>query len=336
MSFVNECHTIIRRSNKDMFRFRTSNVLTYDYFDSYSNLVKSTHITDKPLDFTKFYFNLDNSDNIYGTYIDDSLKLVDIKNFETTFTNFDVFTYNSNKFTLLFPYIKKLDDEIHILYYVYSNDSGNICALIHHHKLNGVWTENKIDFINNTVLNNFTVIWIQNSPTVFYLNLVNGYEEVFMSKFNLSTSTWSKPSQITNTRKNKIYLSVLKDSLNFCHIVFCENVDNGYAVKYINGYLMDNKLDINISKYITGSSSCMYPSIMKLKSDIYIMWVNYNRLHTSISNDLGKTWSDHKIDEFSLDEDFTRSLFYSNYKYDLDYNTTSVFTTCDDIGILGF
>ena len=76
---------------------------------------------------------------------------------------------------------------------------------------------------------------------------------------------------------------------------------------------------------------------MKFKSHIYIMWVNYNRLHTSISNDLGKTWSDHKIDESSLEEEFTRSLFYSNYKYDLDYNTTSVFTTFDEhryIGIL--
>ena len=59
-------------------------------------------------------------------------------------------------------------------------------------------------------------------------------------------------------------------------------------------------------------------------------------LDVSISNDLGKTWSEHEIDETSIDEDFCRARFLSNYSGDLSYNLTSIFTVNDDITIIGF
>ena len=104
----------------------------------------------------------------------------------------------------------------------------------------------------------------------------------------------------------------------------------------MNGYLNENKLDIGRSIYVSGPSTCIYPSLVKQKSTIYLMWVNYNKLYTSISNDLGKTWSEHEIDDTSIDEDFCRSNFLSNYSGDLSYNLTSIFTVNDDIAIIGF
>lgn len=336
MSFINNYSTIIRRSNKDMFYFHLKENLVYDYFDNYGNLVSSTPITKSPIDFTSSYFTLGKDDSIYGIYKDNSLKMFEIKKNNTAFLEKEILTYNHKKFNILFPYINNCNDDIHILYYLCNNNSTNTCALFHHYNHNGIWTENKIDFINHMVLDNFVVLWVQDSPIIFYLNLINGYEEVFLSRFNYSTLTWCSPIQITNSKKNKIYLSVLKDNLNFYHLTFCEKSDNGYAVKYVNGFLMENKLDINVSKYITGPSTCMYPSLMKNKSNLYLMWVNYGKLNTSVSDDLGKTWGDHEVDDFSIEEEFTRAKFISNYEDDLSYNVSSVFTTCDDVGILGF
>ena len=124
--------------------------------------------------------------------------------------------------------------------------------------------------------------------------------------------------------------------MNFYHLTFCENIDNGYAVKYMTGYLNENKFDINTSNYISGPSTCMYPNLVKHNSSLYLMWVNYNKLYTSFSNNLGKTWSEHEIDDYSLDEDFCISKFISNYNDDSAYNVTSVFTTNKDINIIGF
>ena len=122
--------------------------------------------------------------------------------------------------------------------------------------------------------------------------------------------------------------------MNFYHLTFCESIDNGYSVKYMNGYLNENKLDISTSIYVSGPSTCIYPSIVKQNSTIYLMWVNSNKLYTSISNDLGKTWSEHQIDETSIDERFCISKFLSNYPDDFSYNLTSVFTIDDDITII--
>lgn len=337
MSFINSCSTIVRRSNKEMFYIHYDNGIVFDYFNDNGEFVSSKKIkNNRFIDFTNAYFTLDKYDNVYGIYNNNGLKMVDVKKGSSTINEIPILNYDVNKFSILFPYIHTINDSIHIIYHVYSNSSSNSSALLHHYRHNGVWMENKIDFVNQVISDNFVVVWVSDSPIVFYFNLVNGYEELFFSRFNSNTVSWSNPIQITNSKKNKLYLSVLKDNMNFYHITFCENGGNGYAVKYLNGYLNENSLYIDTSVYITGPSTCMYPSLIKEKSKLYIMWVNYGKLHTSFSTDIGKEWSDHDIDDSSIEDDFVRANFFSNYITDSDYNVSSVFTTNDYIGILGF
>lgn len=337
MSFINNCSTIIRRSNKEMFYIHYDNGILFNYYNNNGEFVESTKLkNNRFVDFTNAYFTLDKYDNVYGIYNGNGLKMVDIPKYSNKINERPILNYDVDKFNILFPYIHTIDDSIHIIYHVFNNNSPNSSALLHHYRHNGVWTESKIDFVNQIIADNFAVIWVSDSPVIFYFNLVNGYEELFFSRFNSSTVTWSSPVQITNSKKNKLYLSVLKDNMNFYHITFCENGGNGYAVKYINGYLSENSMDIDTSTYVTGPSTCMYPSFIKEKSKLYIMWVNYGKLHTSFSNNLGKEWSEHNIDDSSIEDDFVRANFYSNYSSDSVYNVSSVFSTRDDVGILGF
>lgn len=337
MSFLNKCSTIIRRSSKDLFFINLDKEISYNYYDHNNNYVFAKTLLDDPnINFSNCYFTLNNLDEIYGVYVKDSLKILTASSNSNTFIEKEVLSYDFNRFGIDFPYINIVGDNIHIFYYVYNLNSNNTCALFHHVKQDGVWTENKIDFINHIVLDNYKVIWIQNNPIVFYFNLVDGFEEVFLCKFNISTLTWSNPIQITNSKKNKVYLNILKDSMNFYHLTFCENINGSYSIRYLNGYLNDNSFQVNIDNYIEDPSTHMYPSLMKKDSKLYLMWVNFGRLYTSISEDLGKTWSSPNIDEFSLEEDFIRANFFSNYKEDSGYNVNAVFTTIDDIGIIGF
>lgn len=337
MSFINKYSTIIRLSNKEILNIYNDNNLKFEYFDRNKNLLYSNTISNSSnLDFTNSYFNLSQDDNIYGIYKNNSLNLIEVKNKGSEIIKKEILTYNYKKFDVVFPYIKILNNDIHILYYVYNNNSSNTCALFHHYNKNKIWIENKIDFINHIVLDSFKVLWINNSPIVFYFKLINGYEEVFSSRFNNSTLSWSNPIQITNSGRNKLYLSVLKDSMNFYHLTFSEKIDNGYSVKYINGYLNEYKLDINISSYISKPSTCRFPNLIKYKSNLYLVWVDHEKLYSCSSSDFGKTWSNPIIDNFSLDEDFTRANFISNYKDDLNYNVTNVFTISNKIDIIGF
>ena len=337
MSFINECYTIIRRTTKDMFYISLNNDgLYYNYYDTNNNLIhRDKLISDIDINFTKYSFSIDKDDNIYCIYCDKFLQILECKNNSKIFTQKESISYNFKKFGLVFPYVKYINDNVHIFYYVFNNSSTNTCALFHHYKHKDSWTENKIDFINHLVLDSFTVIFNESVPTIFYLKLINGCEEIFASRFNSSTFCWSEPIQITNSGKNKIYLDVIGDNMNFYHICFCEYIKNGYVVKYISGYLNENKFNIYTSSYLSEPSTCMYPSLVKVDETIFISWVEFNKLFTSTSNNLGKIWSQYTIDELSTEDDFVRCAFYSNYDKDLKYNVNHVFSTLNDVGILG-
>lgn len=337
MSFENKCSTIIRRASKDIFFIKLDGEISYMYYDENNNLKFSkTIISDNSLDFSNSYFTLNDLDEIYGIYCNDSLKMVFAPRNSSSFLEKDILNYDNTKFEVSFPYFNIIDNNIHIFYYVYNLKSNNTCALFHHFKHNDIWTENKIDFINHIILDKYSIIWNQDIPIIFYFNLINGYEELFFSKFNMNTLTWTTPIQVTNSQKNKLYLNIIKDSLNFYHIVFCEKVNDAYCVKYINGYLNDNMFEIDTFSYLSESSTCMYPSLLKNNNILSIMWVDFGRLYYRTSNNLGKSWSEVFIDELSTEEYFIRSNFFSNCDKDKMFNVNSVFTTMDDVGLLGF
>ena len=123
--------------------------------------------------------------------------------------------------------------------------------------------------------------------------------------------------------------------MNLYHLCFCEYVKNGYVVKHISGYLNENKFNIDTSSYLGEPSTCMYPSIVKVDNTIFISWVNFNKLFTSSSKNSGQSWSQPVVDEYSTEDEFIRSSFYSNYEEDLKYNISHVFSTLNDVGILG-
>ena len=337
MSFVNEHYAIIRRSNKEMFyMYLKEDGLYYNYYDVEGNIVNIYKlIDDNTLDFTKYSFSLDQDNNIYCIYCNNTLKVLECKDKSSTFREVESITYNYKKFGLVFPYIKFSEDNPHIFYYVFNNSSINTCAIFHHYKHNDYWIENKIDFVNHIALDDFTVLFNRAVPTIFYFNLVNGCEEIFSSRFNFGTFTWSDPVQITNTGNNKLYLNAIRDSINFYHLCYCENEGNGYIVKYINGYLNENSFNLKNLSSLSSPSTCMFPSLIKADNTLVVSWVDLNKLYTSTSKNGGASWSNPVIDESSAEDNFTRCTFLSNYKDDLKYNVSNVFSTIDDVGILG-
>ena len=165
--------------------------------------------------------------------------------------------------------------------------------------------------------------------------LKTSYNNIFTKKIYILLLLIFVDTQVTNSGYNKLYLSAIRDNINFYHICFCEYENNGYIVKYINGYLSENKFNLKTSSYLSEPSTCMYPELIKNNSKLLLSWVNYNKLFTCTSTNDGLTWSKPNIDEYSLEDNFIRSTFYSNYKDDLEYNISHVFSTLNDVGILG-
>lgn len=335
MSFLNECYCVLRKSNKDMIVVHDYSGINYSLFVNSDTSTFCKKLTSFPIDFTNYYFYINSNDDIYGIFNDTKINIVKFNTLTNEFNTLTTIEYDYKNFSLNFPYIYILDNDIHIIYYL-TNKSYPTTVLFHHYRHNNKWIENKIDFINTPILDNFTVFFNNDTPTIFYLKDINGVTQILSSVFNISTCTWSTPIQITNSVSNKVYLSIVKDYLNFYHVAFSESHKNGYCVTYINGYLNSDSFKTTLYKSLNKPSDSSFTTLIKHEDTLRIMWVENKILYTSTSCDLGNYWSDYVEDEFSMSNKFIRSYFKSNYRYDLDYNCSSIFIAKDDISILGF
>lgn len=339
MTFINNASNLLRRSNKDIFYIFNNEGLYYNYYDQNNRLTKQNIlISNNVLDYTQFYFTIDNFDKIYGIITDNSIKIVECENASDIFLLKENFSFDYEKFCVCFPYIKYINNTTHMFYYVYSPKFTN-CAIIFHQYRDkeGKWIENQIDMINFNMLNKFHIVFNDDIPTMFYLNLVDGFEEIFYSTFNFENLKWSTAKQLTNTKNNKLYLNILKDTdNNLYHIIFCENIQNQYCIKYMNYIIKNQTLIENTSCFLNEPSLYTFPCLILENSILYAMWVSFEKLYTSFSKDLGKTWSKAICDETSISEIFLRTHVNSNTQDDLIYNDIDLFTTINNLSILGF
>lgn len=63
---------------------------------------------------------------------------------------------------------------------------------------------------------------------------INKCSEIFLSTFNLADKKWTEAIPITMTKREKVYLSILKTTNKQYHITFAENNNNKYYCMYFN------------------------------------------------------------------------------------------------------
>lgn len=323
MPFINKTSILVESSiNKGLTLFELSKNIVSTNIDSDLNNIDSRILFNGEYSFIDIWLDIDDKDNIYGILNDKKGKL---QNLIITSDNVDLNTiikYDYKNFYIKFTYIKKVNSENHIFYYSIDKKYPYCAYIIHLYKSPNICKKTRIDFINYSILTNFVITYNNNVPTIFYFKLVNHHEELFSSTFNENLYTWSSPEQITNSKKDKIYLSAIIDNENNYHIVFAENNKNRYYCKYIQGNFINNNFTISSEKYISKNSMCVFPNLISTCSKIYIQWIEYFDLYTSESLDSGKSWSKPKLNYSASDLPFQRYEFRSNNNI---YNTSTIY-----------
>lgn len=333
MSFFTNSKIIIRDSNKFLHIFNIDDGIIYNEIDNNLNTLSSQNIISKNCSFVDIWLDINNDDSIYGLINKKNGKIIEICLKNSTINESTLFKYDFNTFSIKFPFIKKVKDKTHILYFSINNNNPYCCSLMHLYYDKDKFIKNTIDCISYNILTNFIVIFINNSPIIFYFKIINDYEQLFVSKFNIETLTWLAPIQITNSKKGKIYLSIIKNNSNYFHIIFSENNSGKYFCKYLNLYIDNNEFKIIKSLYIRKESMCVFPILIQNKSILYAQWIEYHNIFTCISYDFGKTWGDPFSKKLALTSPILIYQFKSNYYKDKSYNLSSLFGFNNDFEI---
>ncbi|WP_432665359.1 hypothetical protein R9X47_03660 [Wukongibacter baidiensis] len=336
MAFINALHSIIKKSNRDILNFYSSN---NNLFIREFN-IKSGWKTPKKLlnDVDEYLFNIkiDNSNKVYGIaspeggdvlyFYSDKDDLIKEKK---------LFSYNSEKYSLMYPYIMKIDSTLCIIYFFQDMLSSDSWTLFSHYFDGKVWYEFVIDSISaHPFVPPFVVTFSAKKPTVFYLK----NEEIFSSTFNADDKTWALPIQLTNTSNKKMYLSVLQDNTNTFHLSWSEFIADSLTIRYFSGSFKKDSFSGSKITNLSEPSNTSYPSIIKTSNKLWIMWVQLDKLYSRYSIDNGNSWSDAFIDPKSCKHDFIRYKFFSNCDHDLKHlNVDWVFGTFNPrISFIGF
>ena len=88
----------------------------------------------------------------------------------------------------------------------------------------------------------------------------------------------------------------------------------------------NDSLKINQESTISKNVMCLFPSIIKENSTLYIQWVEYFNLYSCKSSDLGISWSRPTMDINISNQPFIR------YQYISD-NITSIFAPKDNLSL---
>ncbi|MDK2564050.1 hypothetical protein QOZ84_10855 [Romboutsia sedimentorum] len=326
MSFFNKTYIFIRKLDE------TINILNFDKsiicntMDSNFNNLYSINIIDGDYSFVDVWFEIDSSDNIYGILNNKKGKLLYINIKDKNIEENTLLKYDYKNFFIKFPFIKIISNETHAIYYSMNKNNSNLTTIVHIYMHDNICIKNSIDLINYNILTNFIVTWDNNIPTIFYFKVINGFEELFFCTYDLNEFKWLNPIQMTNSQKNKIYLSVINNDENFYHIVFSENNDGKYYCAYLNAYIRCDNFKVYNHIYISSNIMCLFPNLIEYNSILYAQWVEYFNLYTCKSIDNGKTWTQPIASRHLSISPALIYQFKSNFKDDRIYNLSSLFT----------
>lgn len=326
MHFFSGTYIFIRKSDRTMSVFSLGKDIIYNNMDYNLNILYSKDVINGYYYFSDLWLEIDSNDTIYGVINNKRGKLININIKDQIIEEETILKYDYENYFIKFPFVKNNLKENHLIYYSISEHTPNCATLVHIYRNNDSYKKNFIDYIDYNILTNFVITWDNNIPTIFYFKLVNKHEELFVSSFNLNSLNWSSPIQITDSRKTKIYLSVLKSDDNLYHIGFSENNNEKYNFKYLTLYIKNNNFKIYNASYISSNIMCLFPCLIKHGSTLYAQWIEYYNLYTCKSNDFGQTWSKPVSYSYLYSSPALIYQFKSNFDSDSKYTLSSLFT----------
>ena len=335
MSFIKQSSILIRNSLNDLYTVSVENGISINYVNSNFEIKKNKKILSDISSLSTIYFDIASNNDIYGLFTEKNKFLNYLHINSSTIYKTLILKYDTNKYKIKFPFIKHLDDKVHIIYYEINKKKSHFSTLVHYYKKNNIWVKSNIDFLNYTLLNNFEVIINESNLKIYYFKLIDRYEELFVATYSFDKEKWDTPIQITFSKKTKVYLSVLIDSKNIYHIVYSEKNQNQFYCKYINLFFENKIPHIQSNIFLSTKIPSLFPNLIKYNDILYCQWMEYNHLYSTCSLNNGESWTDIKLFNEIYNYSFTQFIFKSNANKDELLNAPKFYSYTNSLKLLG-
>lgn len=205
--------------------------------------------------------------------------------------------------------IVTVDKTRHIFYYMRSVQDSERLNIYHHYLKDRKWHTNIIkDIYLSEIIKPIEVIKHNNDLIIGYYDLGRFSEDIFISKFDMIKDNWSKPFNITDDRKLKLYLDILQVE-DYIHITYSEYQEENLVIKHKKIKKDFSDVLISIEGEISNKANCTYPTLIYSMDLLWNVWTEYESVVSAYSKDNGETWSNPYVWSDSKKINFTRGKF---------------------------
>ncbi|NLV88307.1 MAG: hypothetical protein GX021_02900 [Tissierellia bacterium] len=223
------------------------------------------------------------------------------------------------------------DKFIHILYTIKANDNK---YLIYHHFYDGnIWKDFIVDEIKiKKVINPMkSIVEDEKLILVYY---TDDYS-IVLKDFNTKELQWSDSTQLVEGENEKLFLDALIVDGSI-HLSFCQYIDGNLIASYIRFDQRDGIYEKTMEKFISNEGGPSHPSIIYYKNELWIVWLELDKLFSRSSKDNGLSWGPIYMWNETKKIDFIRYKYASTIKDEkihFDYSFGSIYPK---IKFLGF
>lgn len=229
--------------------------------------------------------------------------------------------------------IKVMKDKIHIVYIIKIEDEKRLYRIYHNYYDGKDWETHIIkDIIAKKVLNPIKLIEEEEN---LFLAYYNNDKEIELKEFDGKTIEWSKAFKLVDNNNEKLYIDMIrKDSIIYLN--YCEFQNDNLVIKYERFRYIDGVYKKEVEKIISNEGSLSNPTIIFYNNNLWVTWVEVDKVISRISEDGGENWSTYMyMWNQKNDIDFVRYKYLSkDSKKDIifDYSFGSVYPEIKFIG----
>jgi hypothetical protein len=229
--------------------------------------------------------------------------------------------------------IKIIEDKIHIIYIIKMEDEKKLYRIYHNYYDGKDWATYIVkEIIAKKVLNPIKLI--QEEENLF-LAYYNNQKEIEIKEFNGKMVEWSKKFKLVENNNEKLYLDMIRKD-NIIYLTYCEFQNDNLVIMYERFRYVEGVYKKELEKIISNEGSLSNPTIIFYNNNLWITWVETDKVISRISEDGGEKWSPYMYMWNQINDiDFVRYKYLSkDIKKDiaLDYSFGSVYPEIKFIG----
>lgn len=228
--------------------------------------------------------------------------------------------------------IKVKDNHIHIVYIIKIDEENKY--RIYHNYYDGEDWETYIveEIIGKKVLNPIKLIEDEDRIILSYYS---NDLEIELKEFNMDSLEWSDPFKLNSSPNEKLYIDMIKEKDNI-HLVYCEYQEGNLVIKYEKFNYLHRVYEKDLEITLSNRGSLSHPTILLYEEDLWVSWIEVDKVMSRVSRDGGISWSDS-----IYSWDYSRNIDFIRYKYldrkeesgnSLDYSFGSIYPEIEFIG----